>query len=157
VTGSWDCDWSRSNYPWDSLYLIIQVCPQKTVARLSNDKLVWPNAISSRSSDCSWQHLTSWTRLSRGWYNFAKHYFCTMTYTASDFQHLVHCLPFHSLRVLFSRRWISHLPSSRLHCVRKHLSRCKHNARRLLCSSILHHQEIFMNLKYRIVTMPGWT
>ena len=60
VAGSWDCDWRRSNHPWGSLYVLVDVSRQNAVARLPIDKSVQPNETSSGTSD-------SWSRYQPPW------------------------------------------------------------------------------------------
>jgi len=157
VAGSWDCEWRRSNRPWGSFYVLGHVSRQNTVARLRLDESVRPNENSSGSSESWIRQLTPWKHLSRGWYDPARHSFRAASQMASKFQRLFPCPPFASSQVTFSGHWLWPSPFCRLARVRKHLWRCENDARRPPCSSMLHHREIYIELTYRILTMPVCT
>jgi len=157
AAGSWDCDWRRSNHPWDSFYELVHVSRQYTVARLRIDESVRPSKTSSWSSECWSPHPTPWNNLSHGWYNPARHSPLAASWMVSKSQHVSLCLPFTSSRAPFSGHLLWPLPVCWLARVRKQPWRCKNNARRLPCSSMLHHREIYIEHAYRIVTMPACT
>jgi len=96
----WDCDWRRSNRPWDLFHVRIHVSRQNTVARHHIDESVPHIETSSGSSESSSRHLTPWKHLSLGWYDPARPSFRTASWTVSIFQHLFPHVPFasHELR-----------------------------------------------------------
>ena len=157
AAGSWDCDWRHSNRPWDWYYVLGHVSRQNTVAKFPIDESVRPSETSSGSS-ASWsRHLTTSKHLLRGWYNPARHSFRAASWTASKCQHLFPHLPFASLQALFSGHWLWPSPFCRLAQVRKLLWRCENDPRRLPCSSMMYHCGIYIELTYRILTMPVCT
>jgi len=157
AAGSWDWDWRCSNCPWGSFDVLVHTPRQHTVARLCIYKSVGPSATWRRSSESPSRHLTPWKHLSRGWYNPARHLFNVAPWMASKFQCLFPCLPFASLQVQFSGQWLWPLPFSQLAWVRNHLWWSEIDTRRLPCSSILNHREIYIEHTYRITIMPVCT
>ena len=156
AAGSWDCDWRRSNRPWGSFYVLLQVPRQNTVARIRIDKSVRPNESASGSSEIWSRHPTPWKHLSRGWYNPTRCLFRTACWTVFKFQHLFHHLAFACLWVPISGHWLWPSHICRLARVWKHLWRFENDARHPPCSSKLHHLEIYIKHTYRILTMPVW-
>jgi len=157
VAGSWDCNWKRSNSPWGSVYELVHVSRQNTVARLHVGKYIWPNETSRGSSESWSQHLTPCKQISCGWYDPARHSFYASFWIVSNVQHLFPRLPFASSQVPFTEHWLWPSPSCRLARARKHLYRCEYYVRRLACNTMSHHHEVYIEHTYRILTMPVWT